>query len=149
MIPLKAALRERPRAVLVVSASAPLPPAPKTLSGIVDVGLRSVDLQTHEVARSDIANVGLMNELLDAAEEQRNILAAQGLDPAQITAAMQPLQTRLDDAMFARAKVLQPKSELYPVLEFNADLIKQNIQRGRETVQDQWGDIAAFLGVPE
>ena len=149
VIPLNAALKERPRAVLVVRANAPLPPAPGELDGLIEVGLRSVELQTNEVARSDVANVKLMNELLDAADEQRTILAQQGLSPSQITDAMEPLQTRFDDAFFARTMVLQPQSELYPTLEFDKGLITDNMERGRKTVRDKWPDIAAFLGVPE
>lgn len=43
--PLDAALKERPRAVLVIRASAPSAPgAPKPYKSLVDIGLRSVEI---------------------------------------------------------------------------------------------------------
>ncbi|MFU7529531.1 patatin-like phospholipase family protein [Qipengyuania sp. ASV99] len=81
VIPLNAALTERPRAVLVVRAEAPLPPSSKRFDTLVEIGLQSVELQTREVGNSDIGHVDLMNRLL-AAEPPRDCRRPFGLSYA-------------------------------------------------------------------
>ncbi len=148
IIPLDAALQLRPRAVLAVRAEAPLPPSTEDFSNLIEIGLQSVELLMREVAEGDLQNTRLMGELLDAAQEQRNELAALGLTPQQIEQAMRPITEAHERNNFAPTMVLQPETQLYDRLEFDPDLLAQNIERGRETVRQQWPEIAAFLGVP-
>ena len=147
--PFSAALRERPRAVLVVRASAPPDWKPKAYKSLLDIGLRSVEILTAEVAENDLGNVDFINHLLLAEAKQRDELIALGLTPAQITQAMKPLHDEIERYRFVPTMVIQPPSDLYATLEFVPALIAENIERGRQAVRDKWSEIAAFLGVPE
>ena len=53
--PLDVAFLERPRAILVVRASAaPKPARPKKYKSLVDIGLRAVDILSNEVSENDL-----------------------------------------------------------------------------------------------
>src|SRR2546423_4888105 len=61
--PLDTALNERPRAVLVVLASAPAGlKAPKRYASLVSIGLRAVDILQNEVSTNDLKHVSLINQ---------------------------------------------------------------------------------------
>lgn len=149
VIPLKAALAERPRAVLVVRAEAPLPPAKKRFDSLIEIGLQSVELLTREVGNSDIGNADLMNRMLSAEAAQRRELENLGLSSAAIEAVMRPFSAEIERAHFAPIMVIEPETELYDRLEFDPVLIARNIERGRNAVRDQWNKLAPFLGVAE
>lgn len=146
IIPLNAALKERPRAVLVVRAEAPLPVSHEDFDNLVEIGLQSVELLTREVARGDVGNVELMNDLLKAADAQRQRLAQFNLTPDQIEQAMEPFQSCLDEYDMTPTFVIGPEEELYPRLHFDHDLILENIQRGRDAVCAKWHELGPFLG---
>ena len=139
----------RPRAILVVRAEGPLKSAPKPYDNVVEIGLRSVELITREVADSDLGSVELVNDILRAATAQEAKLVALGLTPAQVNEAMAPLRARIDQYALIPTMVLEPPGNLYETLEFIPHLIDENIARGRKMVRDRWSEIAAFLGVPE
>lgn len=147
--PYDAALKLRPRAVLVVRAEAPLPKTHKDYDSVIDIGLRSVELLTREVANNDLDNVELINRLLRAEIEQRRVLGTLNLTTDEIEQAMAPIKAEIDRFALIPTKVLQPKTDLYDTLEFVPELIAENIERGRKDVRDQWSELAAFLGVPE
>ena len=139
----------RPRAILVVRAEGPLKSAPKPYDNVVEIGLRSVELITREVADSDLGSVELVNDILRAATAQEAKLVALGLTPAQVNEAMAPLRARIDQYALIPTMVLEPPGNLYETLEFIPHLIDENIERGRKMVRDRWSEIATFLGVPE
>ncbi len=147
--PFDAALKERPRAVLVVRAEAPLHPPPVKYDNLIKIGLQSVELLTREVGNNDVKNVELMNRLLEAESDQRRQLEQQGLDSDAIERIMRPVTAEIKRFDMAPAMVIQPPCELYDRLEFDPSLIKENIDRGREAVSSDWSRIAQFLGVPE
>jgi len=149
VIPLKAALVERPRAVLVVRAEAPLPPSNRRFDNLVEIGLQSIELQTREVGNSDIGNADLMNRMLAAEAAQRRELEKLGLSPGAIEGVMRPFSDEIERAHFAPLMVIEPETELYDRLEFDPALIARNIDRGRQAVCDQWSALAPFLGVAE
>ena len=139
----------RPRAILVVRAEGPLANAPKPYDNVVEIGLRSVELITREVADSDLGSVELVNDILRAATAQEAKLVALGLTPSQVDEAMAPLRARIDQYALIPTMVLEPPGNLYETLEFIPHLIDENIERGRKMVRDRWSEIATFLGVPE
>lgn len=143
------ALKLKPRAVLVVRAEAPYKTARTSFDSVIDIGLESVETLSHEVAAGDLANVDLINQLLEAEMQQRSHLASIGLTPPQVEAAMKPVTDALDRFCFAPTLVLQPPTDDYERLEFDPGKIGCNIARGRKMAQDRWSEIAAFLGVPE
>ena len=146
--PLNAALKERPRAVLVVRASAPLAPQPpKKYGSLVSIGLRAVDLLQNEVSTNDLEDVSLINQLLTARDLQRLELRAQGLTNVQIDKIMRPLEAAITDYRLVPVKVIEPASNLYDTLEFNHALIEAAINAGRKYVNDNWADLRQFLGV--
>lgn len=146
--PYNAALKLRPRAILVVRAEAPLASIPKNYNNIIKIGLRSVELLTNEVANSDLGNVELINNILRAARAQEAKLAQLGLTPAQVDEAMAPMRAEIDRFALIPTHVIQPATNLYTTLDFDPELLAQNIDRGREAVRSDWPNIAAFLGVP-
>ncbi|EAQ27950.1 hypothetical protein NAP1_10163 [Erythrobacter sp. NAP1] len=147
--PYDSAIRLRPRAILVVRAEAPLPKTHNEYDSIIDIGLRSVELLTREVADSDLGSIELINDLLRAEMEQRRVLEGLPLSPEQVEQAMAPIKARIDQYFLIPTMVLQPPTDLYETLDFIPELIAQNIERGRNEVRSRWSEIAAFLGVPE
>ncbi|MGB5723959.1 MAG: patatin-like phospholipase family protein [Parasphingorhabdus sp.] len=148
--PLSSAMKLRPRALLVVLAS---PPAPerepgKTYDNLVDIGLRSVGIQTSEVAANDVGNAMLINDLIAAREAQFRKLMAMGLTAAQISEALLPLDTQLTRYSFAPVRIIAPDPgfEAADTLEFNPVKIRAAIVAGRKAVADQWPSLKMFLG---
>lgn len=147
--PLDAALAERPRAVLVVRAS-PFPggaSTPRHYASLIDIALRSVDIQSSEVSENDLKHVNLINRLLTARDHQRRELAALGIDPARITRIMRPFEDEIARFRLVPTMVVAPDSNLYDTLDFIPDKIDANILRGRQYVADHWDALARFLGV--
>ncbi|TRD11864.1 hypothetical protein FGU71_08360 [Erythrobacter insulae] len=147
--PLRAALRERPRAILAVRAEGPKATEPEEYRNVVKIGLRSVDLLTEEVADNDLGNVDLINHLLEAEAKQRAELEGTGLSPAQIAKVMEPLGAQIDRYSFVPTMVLRPPTNLHKTLEFVPELIAENIERGRQIVRDNWDELGPFLGLDE
>lgn len=146
--PLDAALNERPRAVLVVRASAPAAPkAPKKYGNLVSIGLRAVDILQNEVSTNDLKDVNLVNQLLNARDRLQLELKALNLSDLQIAKAMAPLQTAIAQYHLIPVKVIEPPQNLYDTLDFKPDLIGQAIQMGRDLVNDRWAELEQFLGV--
>jgi NTE family protein len=146
--PFDAALAERPRAVLVVRAGArPQSGTPQRYKGLIDIGLRSVDIQGREVSENDLKNVNLVNRLLTAEADQRSALLATGLSSSQIERVLRPLHAEIERFRMVPTLVLEPETNLYDTLEFEPALIAQNIERGRQMVRDRWSELAQFLGV--
>jgi NTE family protein len=146
--PLDAALNERPRAVLVVRASAPAAPkAPKKYGDLVAIGLRAVDILQNEVSINDLKNVNLINQLLNARDSVHVQLKAQGLSDPQVAKVMLPLENAISKFQLIPVKVIEPPQNLYDTLDFKPELIAQAIQMGRDVVNDRWAEIEQFLGV--
>ena len=146
--PLDEAMLERPRAVLVVRASAPpKPDQPKKYKSLVSIGLRAVDIQSTEVSENDLKNVNLINNLLTARDRQQIALRQLGLTAAQIDTVMRPLQAEVDRFRLVPVKVIAPDQDLYDTLEFKPAKIKQAIALGDAFVEDNWPELQQFLGV--
>jgi NTE family protein len=146
--PLDAALNERPRAVLVVRASAPPgPKAPKKYGSLVSIGLRAVDILQNEVSINDLKNVSLINQLLNSRDRLHLELKALNLTDPQIAKAMLPLETAIAQYHLIPVKVIEPPQNLYDTLDFKPDLIAQAMQMGRDLVDDRWAELEQFLGV--
>ena len=146
--PLDAALNERPRAILVVRASAPAAmKAGKKYKSLVSIGLRAVDILQNEVSTNDLKNVNLINQLLNARDRQRLELHALQLPEPQIAKAMAPLEMAIAQYRLVPVKVVEPPANLYDTLEFNSDLIAAAIQMGRNYVSEHWTELEQFLGV--
>jgi len=146
--PLDAALNERPRAVLVVRASAPASPkAPKKYTSLLSIGLRAVDILQNEVSINDLKNVNLINQLLNARDRLHIELKALNLSDPQVAKVMLPLETAISQFHLIPVKVIEPPQNLYDTLDFKPELIAQAIQMGRDVVNDRWAEIEQFLGV--
>ncbi len=146
--PLDAALNERPRAVLVIRASAPAAPkVPKKYGDLVAIGLRAVDILQNEVSINDLKNVNLINQLLNARDSVHAQLKALQLSDPQVAKVMLPLENAVAKFNLIPVKVIEPPKNLYDTLDFKPDLIAQAIQMGRDVVKDRWPEIKQFLGV--
>lgn len=146
--PLEAALKERPRAILVIRASAPAAAAvPKAYSSLVSIGFRAVDILQNEVSTNDLKNVNLINQLLNARDRQHLDLKAMGLTSTQIEKAMRPVEAAISQYNLVPVKMIEPPRNLYETLEFQPKLIGEAIKMGRDLVDEKWEEIAQFLGV--
>jgi len=146
--PLDAALKELPRAVLVIRASPqPKPAAPRRYDSLVDIALRSVDIQSNEVSTNDLKNVNLINRLLTAQDHQRRELTSAGLASSLIDRIMRPLEDETSRFRLVPVKVIEPDEALYDTLDFDPALLRQNMDKGRDYVADHWPELAQFLGV--
>ena len=146
--PLDEAMIERPRAVLVVRASAqPKPDQPRKYKSLVSIGLRAVDIQHNEVSENDLKNVNLINNLLTARDRQLIALRQLGLTAAQIDNVMRPLHAEVERFRLVPVKVIAPDRDLYDTLEFQPNKIEEAIKLGDRFVEDNWGELQQFLGV--
>lgn len=146
--PVEAALAERPRAVLVIRAS-PQPKNTKTkrYNSLVNIALRSVDIQSNEVSANDLKNVNLINRLLTARDHQRRELSALGLDKAKIDRIMRPFDEEVTRFRLVPTMVIEPDEALYDTLDFDPVLLRKNMDKGRLHVKQNWTELARFLGV--
>lgn len=149
--PLSSAMKLRPRALLVILASppAPTPEAGKTYDNLVDIGLRSVGIQTSEVAANDVGNAMLINDLLAAREAQFRKLTDLGLPASQIADALMPLDSQLSRYSFAPVRIVAPDPDFdaADTLEFNPKKIRAAIDAGRQAIASQWDSLKLFLRV--
>ena len=146
--PLDEAMVERPRAILVVRASAsPKPDQPKKYKSLVSIGLRAVDIQHTEVSENDLKNVNLINNLLTARDRQLIALRQLNLSPAEIEGVMRPLQAEVERFRLVPVKVIAPDQDLYDTLEFTPRKIKDAIALGDAFVENNWPELQQFLGV--
>jgi NTE family protein len=146
--PLDVAMLERPRAILVVRASAPpLPDKPKKYKDLVKIGLRAVDIQSNEVSENDLKNVNLINNLLTARDRQAIALRGLGLTAAQIDEVMRPFQNEIERYRLVPVKVIAPEENLYDTLHFEPALIAKAIDAGEKLVDANWEELQQFLGV--
>lgn len=147
--PLSAALKQKPRAVLVVLPT-PIkePPAPgKTYDNLVEIALRSAGIQTQETIENDVGNAMLINDLLGARERQLHLLSGTDLSAADIAKVMKPLEDQLARYAFAPIRVLRPPAGFEPAetLTFDPKKIREAIEAGREAVRTQWSTLGPFL----
>lgn len=149
--PLSSAMALRPRAVLVVLASAPKPaPAPgKLYDNLVDIALRASSILISEVAANDTGNAMLINDLIAAREAQLRQLAALGITGVDAARVLAPLDLQLSRYRFAPIRLLHPPAgfDEADTLEFKPVKIRAAIAAGRQAVADQWPSLKAFLGV--
>lgn len=146
--PLEAALDERPRAILVVRASAPpRPAAPRKYGSLVAIGMRAVDILQNEVSTNDLKNVTLINQLLNARDRQRLELHSLGLAEPAISKVMASLEAAITRFRMVPVKVIEPPRNLYDTLEFKSDLIAAAIQMGRDYVAEHWTELEPFVDV--
>lgn len=146
--PLDVAFLERPRAILVVRASAaPKPDRPKKYKSLVDIGLRAVDILSNEVSENDLKNVNLINHLLTARDRQRIALRQLGVTAAQADTVMRPFENEIERYRLVPVKVIAPEQNFYDTLEFVPALIDKAIEHGEKCVDKNWADLKQFLGV--
>ncbi len=149
--PLSSAMAQSPRAVLAVLASPPKPvPAPgKVYDNLIEIALRSVGIQTAEIAENDLGNAMLINDLLGAREAQFRRLMALGLSGTQIGDILRPLDEQLSRYKFAPIRILSPDPgfDAADTLEFRPAKINAAIAAGRKAVVDNWPSLKLFLGV--
>jgi NTE family protein len=145
--PLKAAMEQRPRAILVIRASAPPKSEKKTklYKSLIKVGLRATGIQQAEVSKNDIENAQLINALIAARDAQKAALA--GVDEATRDKVLKPFNKALADYQIVPVYVIEPKENFSDTLEFSASAIADGIKHGRKIASDQWKDIKKFLGV--
>ena len=146
--PLDVAFLERPRAILVVRASAPpKPDKPKKYKSLVDIGMRAVDILSNEVSENDLKNVNLINHLLTARDRQQIALRQLGLTAAQIETVMRPFHNEIERYRLVPVMVIAPEQNFYDTLEFEPALIDKAIEHGEKIVDKNWADLKQFLGV--
>ena len=144
--PLEAALVERPRAVLVIRASAPpTPKAPKKYRSLTSIGLRAVDILQNEVSSNDLKNVSLINQVLNARDRQRLDLRALGLTSPQIEKVMGHLEQAIQKYRLIPTDIIEPPENLYETLDFDSALIAKAMQMGRDYVEEHWPRLERFL----
>jgi NTE family protein len=146
--PLDVAFVERPRAILVVRASAPpAPDKPKKYKDLVGIGLRAVDILSNEVSENDLKNVNLINHLLTARDRQLIALRQLGLAAAQIETVMRPFQNEIERYRLVPVHVIASEQNFYDTLEFVPALIDKAIEHGEKMVDKNWAELKQFLGV--
>ena len=149
--PLSSALELKPRATLVILASpaSPVPAPGKIYGNMIDIALRSVGILTSEVARTDLDNAMLVNDLLAAREAQLRRLLAAGLPAAAAADALLPLDTLLASYSFSPVRLMAPDPGFAAAdtLEFSPAKIRAAIEAGRKAFNDEWSSLKLFLGV--
>ena len=114
---------------------------------MIDIGLRSVGIQSSEVSHGDTAGVELGNELLAARKAQAAALTAEGVTGAKARRILLPLDETIARHRVVPVMVLMPDKEFSDTLEFDAAKIEEAILAGRKLVADEWPKLKAFLGV--
>jgi len=146
--PLDVAFLERPRAILVVRASAPpKPEKPKKYKDLVAIGMRSVDILSNEVSENDLKNVNLINSLLTARDSQLIALRGLGLTAAQIDSVIRPFQNEIERYRLVPVKVIAPEQNFYDTLEFDPAGIAKAMDHGEKVAEKAWPDLKQFFGL--
>lgn len=147
--PLSAAMDQRPRAVLVVLASAPKPAKQpgKTYDNLIEIALRASGILVSEVSSNDTQNAMLINDLLAAREAQVRQLAALGITGADAARVLAPIDLPLAQYKFAPIRILHPPAGFAEAetLDFKPATIRAAIDAGRATVAEQWPALKVFL----
>lgn len=137
--PLGAALDLNPSAVLVIRASpASRPAATRHYGGLIPIGLRAVSLLQAEVGRNDLANTGLINDMLAARDGVFAALEANGSSAAEAGRLLLPLDRQLAAYRFAQVRVIEPEEEYSDTLEFDPAKIRRAVDGGRAAVARAW-----------
>lgn len=144
--PLGAALELNPTGVLVIRASpASNPASGKFFGGLASIGLRSVSLLQSEVSRNDLANTGLINDMLAARDQLFAALEASGISGAAASKLLLPFDRQLAQYRFAQVRIIEPEVEFSDTLEFDPAKIRAAIAAGRTAVESQWPAIARLV----
>lgn len=126
--PLKAALDEKPDGCLVVLASSlKLEKQNKPLNGVVEIGLRALEIMTDEILREDIETAKWINDILEA--------------------GIVPKHRLFRGYRLVPIHVLGPKANLLDTLEFDPDKIRAAIEHGRKQAEKEWPKIQETLGI--
>lgn len=145
--PLGAAMELNPSNILVIRASPVSKLATtKKYGGLIPIGLRSVNILQAEVSRNDLANTGLINDLIAARKAMLAQLLATGISGAAASKLLLPLDTQIAKYRFVPVKVIEPTEDFSDTLEFNPTKIARAINAGRAMVNDNWAEIEAFIG---
>ena len=145
--PLGAAMELNPSNILVIRASpvSKLATA-KKYGGLIPIGLRSVNILQAEVSRNDLANTGLINDLIAARKAMLAQLLATGMSGAAASKLLLPLDTQIAKYRFVPVKVIEPTEDFSDTLEFDPAKIARAVNAGRAMVNDNWAEIEAFIG---
>ena len=137
--PLGAALDLNPTSVLIIRASPTgKSPSDKHFGGLIPIGLRSVNLLQSEVSRNDLANTGLINDMLAARDNLARALQTEGVTGAAAQRILHPLDLQLAKYRFAQVRLIEPTKEYSDTLEFNPAKISAAMDAGRAAVEQQW-----------
>ena len=137
--PLGAALDLNPTSVLIIRASPTgKSPSDKHFGGLIPIGLRSVNLLQSEVSRNDLANTGLINDMLAARDNLARALQTEGVTGAAAQRILHPLDLQLAKYRFAQVRLIEPTKEYSDTLEFNPAKIRAAMDAGRAAVEQQW-----------
>lgn len=145
--PLDEALKLKPRAVIVIRASAPPAIATrKRYKNLVEIGLRATDILQSEVSLNDLKNVQLINALITARDRQLIELARLGITGSQAHKVTRPLDAEIARYSMARIEVIEPVENLYDTLEFDPAKLREAMDRGRQAVEEAWPRLEPLVG---
>ncbi|MCT2397999.1 patatin-like phospholipase family protein [Novosphingobium mangrovi (ex Huang et al. 2023)] len=140
--PIGAAMKENPTGVLVIRASPP-PGSVKDedFGNLISIGLRSVGILQAEVSRNDLANTGLINDLLAARDRMWAELTAAGNSPAEVERLLAPLDATVARYRLVPVRMIEPTEDYSDTLEFDPAKIRRAMAAGREAVDRHWDEI--------
>lgn len=144
--PLGAALELNPTGVIVIRASpASGSPSTRKYGGLIEIGLRAVNLLQSEVSRNDLMNTSLINDILAARDQMFTALEASGTPANEAARLLLPLDNQISRYRFAQVRVIEPREEFSDTLEFDPAKIRRAIEAGRAAVEEQWPAIQALV----
>ncbi len=147
--PLDSVMELAPRGIIVVLAS-PLVDdesgGDNDYSNLLEIGMRSAGILANEVFVNDVRNADLINDLLLGRDDQRQRLAAAGLDPAAIAAVMAPLDAVIAKYRFVPVVLFAPTERFSKSLDFDPTKIRTAMAAGRKAVADNWARLAPLIG---
>lgn len=144
--PLGAALELNPTGVIVIRASpASKSTTTKHFGGLIDIGLRAVNLLQSEVSRNDLVNTSLINDMLAARDQMFTALEAKGTPANEAARLLLPLDNQISRYRFAQVRVIEPQEEFSDTLEFDPAKIRKAIDAGRAAVEEQWPAIQSLV----
>lgn len=147
--PLAAVMELAPRAIIVVLASPIVDDeshGDSDYSNLVEIGIRSAGILANEVFVNDVGNADLINDLLRARGEQRQHLAAAGLDQAAIDRIMAPFDAITARYRFVPVVLIAPTQRFSKSLDFDPAKIRTAMAAGRSAVADNWARLAPLIG---